>query len=264
MSALLAVDGLRKAYRGIHAVRDASFQVKPGTITGLIGPNGSGKTTTIDCLTGFQRADAGRVRLGDIDITGRAPQQIARAGMLRTFQTVRVYDDFDLLQNLLVVTAPFAETTGFDAFLRRTRFRRAQKEAEARAREAIELVGLTRLIHAPAAILSYGQKKLLAIAATIMADPKLVILDEPVAGVNPSRVNDIAELLRRINRRGTTFLIVEHNVEFIAQLCDHVLVLDQGKLLTEGPPQAVREDARVLDAYLGRERQTRPQAESVS
>jgi branched-chain amino acid transport system ATP-binding protein len=264
MSALLTVDGLRKAYRGIHAVRDASFRIEAGTITGLIGPNGSGKTTTIDCITGFQRADAGRVRLGDLDITSRSPQQIARAGMLRTFQTVRVYDDFDLMQNLLVVTAPFRETNGIDAFVRGARFRGAQRQAEARARQAIELVGLTRLIDAPAAILSYGQKKLLAIAATIMADPRLVILDEPVAGVNPSRVNEIADLLRRINRSGTTFLIVEHNVEFITQVCDHVLVLDQGSLLTQGPPQSVREDARVLDAYLGREPQTWRQVETVS
>jgi branched-chain amino acid transport system ATP-binding protein len=140
-------------------------------------------------------------------------------------------------------------------FLRRRRFREAYRQAARRAQEAIDLVGLTRLIDAPAAILSYGQKKLLALAATMMANPKLVILDEPVAGVNPTRVNDIAELLRRINRSGTTFLIVEHNVEFITNVCHHVLVLDQGRLLAEGPPKAIRTDARVLDAYLGRERQ---------
>jgi branched-chain amino acid transport system ATP-binding protein len=257
MTTLLEVAGLSKAYRGIHAVRDASFRVEQGTITGLIGPNGSGKTTTIDCITGFQRSDAGRVRLGDADITRLSPQRIARAGLLRTFQTVRVYDEFDLLQNLLVIAAPFTGITAPDMLLRRPRFREAQRRAEARARDAIELVGLTALADAPAAVLSYGQKKLLALSATMMATPKLIILDEPVAGVNPTRVNEIAGLLRRINRNGTTFLIVEHNVEFIASICDHVLVLDQGRLLTEGSPKAVREDARVLDAYLGRERESR-------
>jgi branched-chain amino acid transport system ATP-binding protein len=251
--ALLEVLGLCKAYRGVRAVRDTSFRVEPGTITGLIGPNGSGKTTAIDCITGFQKSDAGRVRLGDIDVTGRPPQRIARAGLLRTFQTVRVYEDFDLMQNLVTVAEPFAGVTGVDMLLRRRRFRDAHERTRARAREAIDLVGLTRLIEAPAAILSYGQKKLLALAAVLMANPKLVILDEPVAGVNPTRVNEIADLLRRINRQGTTFLIVEHNVEFIASICDHVLVLDQGRLLTQGPPATIRQDARVLDAYLGRE-----------
>ncbi len=255
MTALLEVSGLSKAYRGVHAVRETSFRVDDGTITGLIGPNGSGKTTTIDCITGFQRGDAGRVRLGELDLTGLSPQRIARAGLLRTFQTVRVYDDFDLVQNLLAVVAPFAGVNGLDMFLRRASFCQAQQRAAARAREAIELVGLTRLIDAPAAILSYGQKKLLALAAAMMANPKLIILDEPVAGVNPTRVNEIAELLRRINRTGTTFLIVEHNVEFIANICDHVLVLDQGRLLAQGPPETIRQDPRVLDAYLGRERQ---------
>jgi branched-chain amino acid transport system ATP-binding protein len=149
-------------------------------------------------------------------------------------------------------------------FLRSRRFRDAHERAKARARHAIDLVGLTRLIEAPAAFLSYGQKKLLALAAVLMADPKLVILDEPVAGVNPTRVNEIADLLRKINRQGTTFLIVEHNVEFIANICDHVLVLDQGMLLTQGPPATIRQDARVLDAYLGREGGRPQDREAVS
>ena len=188
MSALLAVDGLRKAYRGVHAVRDGvSFEVKPGSITGLIGPNGSGKSTTIDCITGFQRADAGRVVLGGIDITGRAPQQIARAGMMRTFQTVRVYDDFDLLRQPARRDARRSPRRpgSTRSCAERAFAARRSKPRRGRAR-LIELVGLTRLIHAPAGILSYGQKKLLAIAAAMMADPKLVVLDEPVAGVNPT------------------------------------------------------------------------------
>jgi ABC-type branched-subunit amino acid transport system ATPase component len=251
MTALLEVADLAKAYRGVHAVDGISFAVAAGTITGMIGPNGSGKSTTIDCLSGFQRADRGRVSLDGHDITGLAPQKIARAGLMRTFQTVRVFDQFDLVANLMVAVEPFRRVGWHDALLRSVRYRAAREAAEARARELIELVGLTRLIAAPAGILSYGQKKLLALAAALMPKPRLVVLDEPVAGVNPTRINEVADILRKVNAAGATFLIVEHNVEFITGLCDHVIVLDQGKKLVEGSPVDVHSDQRVLDAYLG-------------
>jgi ABC-type branched-subunit amino acid transport system ATPase component len=251
MTALLEVTDLAKAYRGVHAVAGVSFSVGMGTITGMIGPNGSGKSTTIDCISGFRRADRGRVMLEGRDITGLSPQKIARAGLVRTFQAVRVYDQFDLIANLLVAIEPFRHTGWHDALLRTTGFRAARSAAEVRARDLIELVGLTRLAPAPAGILSYGQKKLLALAAVLMSKPRLVVLDEPVAGVNPTRINEVAEILRKANADGTSFLIVEHNVEFITSLCHHVIVLDQGGKLTEGPPAAVHDDPRVLDAYLG-------------
>lgn len=251
MTSLLELNGITKSFRGIKAVRDASFTVEPGSITGVIGPNGSGKSTTIDCLSGFQRPDAGVVRLAEENITGLAPAEIARRGLVRTFQAVRVYDSYNLLDNLLVVEAPFRGLNWFDALARTRAFRDRHAVAEHRARELIDSVGLTRLIEAPASVLSYGQKKLLAFAAAMMAAPKIIVLDEPVAGVNPTRVNEVAEILRRANRSGITFLIVEHNVEFINDLCDKVVVLDQGVKLTEGTPQEVHRDARVLDAYLG-------------
>ncbi|HWI26231.1 MAG TPA: ABC transporter ATP-binding protein [Stellaceae bacterium] len=251
MSALLTVTNLAKAYRGVHAVEDASFCVERGSITGLIGPNGSGKSTTIDCISGFQRLDRGRVMLEGADITGLTPQKIARAGLVRTFQTVRVYDEFDLVANLMIAVEPFRSVGWHDALLRTGRYRAARKAAETHARELIELVGLTRLAAAPAAILSYGQKKLLALAAALMSRPRLVVLDEPVAGVNPTRINEVATILRKAKAAGTSFLIIEHNVEFITGLCDHVIVFDQGRKLTEGPPAEVHNDPRVLDAYLG-------------
>jgi ABC-type branched-subunit amino acid transport system ATPase component len=251
MTALLELDGITKSFRGIRAVRDASFTVEAGSITGVIGPNGSGKSTTIDCLSGFQRPDAGLVRLAGEDITGFSPAEIARRGLVRTFQAVRVYDSYNLLDNLLVVEAPFRGLTWFDALARTRAFRDRRAAAEHRARELIDSVGLMRMIDAPASVLSYGQKKLLAFAAAMMATPKLIVLDEPVAGVNPTRVNEVAEILRRANRAGITFLIVEHNVEFINDLCHKVVVLDQGAKLTEGTPEQVHRDARVLDAYLG-------------
>jgi ABC-type branched-subunit amino acid transport system ATPase component len=251
MTALLELSGVAKAFRGIKAVRDASFTVEAGSITGVIGPNGSGKSTTIDCLSGFQRPDAGTIRLAGEDITGLAPAAIARRGLIRTFQAVRVYETYNLLDNLLVVEAPFRGLGWFDALARTRAFRDRRVAAEARARSLIESVGLTRMIEMPASVLSYGQKKVLAFTAAMMASPKIIVLDEPVAGVNPSRINEVAEILRSANRTGVTFLIVEHNVEFINDLCDKVVVLDQGVKLTEGTAEQIHCDARVLDAYLG-------------
>jgi branched-chain amino acid transport system ATP-binding protein len=251
MTALLELNGIAKAFRGVKAVRDASFIVEAGSITGVIGPNGSGKSTTIDCLSGFQRPDAGSVRLAGEDITGLTPAAIARRGLIRTFQAVRVYDSYNLLDNLLVVDAPFRGLSWFDALARTRAFRGRYAAAEERARALIESVGMTRMIDMPASVLSYGQKKLLAFAAAMMASPKIIVLDEPVAGVNPTRVNEVAKILRNANRAGVTFLVVEHNVEFISDLCHKVVVLDQGAKLTEGTPEEVHRDPRVLDAYLG-------------
>lgn len=239
MSALLDVHDLSKAFAGIRAVDRVSFAIKPGSMTGLIGPNGSGKSTTIDCISGFQRLNSGRVVLAGRDITGARPHDIARAGLMRTFQNVRVYEQLSVLDNLSI------------AALRTRRYRATVDAAEARARELIELVGLTRYTALEAGILSYGQKKLVALAAALMPKPKLVVLDEPVAGVNPSRIREVEDVLRQLNQAGETFLIVEHNVEFITNLCDNVIVLDQGRKLAEGPAAQVHQDARVLEAYLG-------------
>jgi ABC-type branched-subunit amino acid transport system ATPase component len=251
MTPLLQVNGLCKAFSGIRAVQHASFDVETGSITGLIGPNGSGKSTTIDCISGFQPIDSGTVSLGGADITNFPPAVVARAGLIRTFQNVRVYDSYDLVDNLLIAEAPFRGLSWYDALLRTRAFCAARKAAEDRACELIELVGLAGLIDAPAVVLSYGQKKLLAFAAAMMSRPRLIVLDEPVAGVNPTRINEVADMLRRANAAGMSFLIVEHNVEFINSLCHKVIVFEQGSKLTEGTPEEVRNDPRVLDAYLG-------------
>jgi ABC-type branched-subunit amino acid transport system ATPase component len=251
MSAILRVSGLSKAFRGVHAVQDASFDVELGSITGLIGPNGSGKSTTIDCVSGFQRLDAGRIVLNGETITNLSPATVARAGLVRTFQNVRVYDSYNLVDNLLVAEAPFRGLSWYDALMRTRAFRDTRSAAEDRARKLIDHVGLTPLIDAPAMVLSYGQKKLLAFAAAMMTHPKLIVLDEPVAGVNPNRINDVAATLRKANEGGVSLLIVEHNVGFINDLCDKVIVFDQGRKLTEGTPAEVHSDPRVLDAYLG-------------
>ena len=251
MAAILQVGDLRKAYAGVHALDGVSFDIAAGSITGLIGPNGSGKSTAIDCISGFQKLDAGRVVLAGADITGRPAHMIARAGLMRTFQTVRIYERLSLRDNLAIAAQQFDAANWMDEFLRTRRYRAAVEAADGRARELVGLIGLQRYYEAETGILSYGQKKLVALAAALMPHPKIVVLDEPVAGVNPSRIREIEAALGELNRAGETFLIVEHNVEFITNLCHHVIVLDQGQKLAEGTAAAIHTDPRVLEAYLG-------------
>ncbi|MFC3227800.1 ABC transporter ATP-binding protein [Marinibaculum pumilum] len=248
---LLAVEGLTKNFAGLRAVDGVSFAIADGTITGIIGPNGSGKSTTIDCISGFQRPDAGRVLLDGADITGRPADAIARAGLIRTFQAVRLYDQMSVRENLLQAARPFQQVGWVADFLRTAAMRRAVDAAEARAEELIAMIGLERYRDAPAVILSYGQKKLVALAAALMPRPRLVVLDEPVAGVNPTRIREIEEVILRLHAAGETFVIVEHNVEFIMRLCSRILVFVQGAKTMEGDPAAVQSDERVLEAYLG-------------
>ena len=250
-SAILEIADLRKSYAGVHALDGVSFSVEAGSVTGLIGPNGSGKSTCIDCISGFQKRDGGRILLGGTDISGQPAHLIARAGLMRTFQTVRIYERLSLRDNLAIAAQQFDPATWVDEFLRTRRYRDAVAKAEERALKLVDLIGLKRYWEAETGILSYGQKKLVALAAALMPHPKIVVLDEPVAGVNPSRIREIEVALAELNRAGETFLIVEHNVEFITNLCHRVIVLDQGQKLAEGTAQEIHTDARVLEASLG-------------
>jgi branched-chain amino acid transport system ATP-binding protein len=254
MTALLEVRSLTKRYVGLTAVDDVSFEVEAGAVLGLIGPNGSGKSTIVDCISGFQPADAGRWLLAGREVTGLPPHRIARAGLTRTFQTVRAYGELTLLQNLCVAAQESDGVGWVQALGRGARLRRAEAGAEARGRELLATVALTEYAGAPAAILSYGQRKLLAIAAAMMARPRLVVLDEPVAGVNPTMIRRIEQVIHKLNAEGVTLVIVEHNVDFIMSLCRRVIVLDAGRKIAEGPPALIRSDPGVLAAYLGQTR----------
>jgi len=249
--ALLEVRGLSKHYLGLTALDDLSYAVEAGAVLGVIGPNGSGKSTGIDCISGFQRPDHGRWFLDGRELTGLAAHRIARLGLTRTFQTVRAYDELTLIDNLRTAAQETDGIGWLEALRRGSRVRRAETAATDRAMALLETVGLSEYAQAPAAILSYGQRKLLAIAASMMARPRLVVLDEPVAGVNPTMIRRIETVIRSLNAEGVTLVIVEHNIDFIMNLCSRVVVLESGRKIADGPPGLVRSDARVLEAYLG-------------
>jgi len=251
---LLEVRGLTKRYLGLTAVDDVTFEVEPGAVVGLIGPNGSGKSTIVDCISGFQPADGGRWLLDGRELTGQPAHRIARAGLSRTFQTVCAYDELTLLENLRVAAQESDGVGWLQALGRGSRLRASEASAEARGRDLLATVGLAEYAGAPAAILSYGQRKLLAIAAGMMARPRLVVLDEPVAGVNPTMIRRIEQVIHQLNSEGVTLVIVEHNVDFIMSLCRRVIVLEAGRKIADGPPRLIRSDPRVLAAYLGQAR----------
>ncbi|TGS87420.1 ABC transporter ATP-binding protein [Mesorhizobium sp. M3A.F.Ca.ET.174.01.1.1] len=249
---LLSVQNLRKSFSGIKAVSDLSFTVSRGEIVGLIGPNGSGKSTSIDCVTGFTKSDRGTTTLDGVELSHARPEQIAQAGLARTFQNVRVYDRLTVTENVLIARQAYDGVSWWKVLLGSLASRAAERRAEDRGRELIHLVGLGAMSTFPAAFLSYGQKKLLALAMALMSDPKIVILDEPLAGVNPTVIRRVAGLIETLNRNGQTFIIVEHNVQFIMDHCSRVVVMEQGRKLAEGQPSLIKEDERVLQAYLGK------------
>jgi neutral amino acid transport system ATP-binding protein len=242
MTALLEVEGLTKRFGGVAAVDDCSFAVQAGTITALIGPNGSGKTTAFNMITGYLKQDSGTVRFDGGTVERARPADLYRRGLSRTFQQARVFPELTAIENL-VVAAGFGWRDLFG--------RRVSKRDEERARQMLDEFRLGHLAELPAGDLSYGQRKLLEFAAVLMSSPKLVLLDEPTAGVNPVMIDAMERHIRDRNAGGVTFLIVEHDMQLVMRLCDPVIVLDQGAPIAFGPPTAIQTDERVLEAYLG-------------
>lgn len=232
MTAELRTEAISKAFGGVRALDDCTLTVPAGSISGLIGPNGSGKTTLFNIVTGYERPDAGEVYLDGRRITSASAQRVFGLGLGRTFQLTRVFPRLTLLENMLVAA-------------------RGSAADKRRARELLEFTGIGQYADALAGTLSYGQRKLLELATVLAAGPAVVLLDEPAGGVNPTLIQQLADRIRELNAQGTTFLIVEHNMEFVMGLCHQVTVLDYGTVVAAGPPDIIANDPRVLDAYLG-------------
>jgi branched-chain amino acid transport system ATP-binding protein len=234
MTPVLEVQELSKRFGGVAAVDHVSFTLEAGRIYGLIGPNGSGKTTLFNCITGLEPLDGGELRFRGERIDGLPSHRIARRGIGRTFQVIRVFPELTALENLVVVT------------------RRRWAEDQARALELLRFVRLEGLAAEYAGNLSYGQQKLVEFARMLMTDPALILLDEPAAGVNRTLLNDLLEAVGRLRADGKTVLLVEHDMKVVMGLCETVIVLDHGEKIAQGPPGVIQADERVIEAYFGR------------
>jgi len=230
---LLEASGVSRAFGGIHAVENVSFSIAPGEVTGLIGPNGAGKTTLFNLLSGVDRPGAGQVTFEGRRIDGLSATRVNRLGIGRTFQSVRVFGDMTVRENLRI-----ADLNGTRA-------------GTSRSTEALQFVDMAPYVDAVAGLLSYGQRKLVELAMVLVQAPKLILLDEPVAGVNPVLVEKIGSILSRLAERGQTLLVVEHNIPFVTKLCRRVIVMANGGILAQGSAAEIQSDARVLEAFLG-------------
>ncbi|MBB5502010.1 ABC transporter ATP-binding protein [Paraburkholderia sp. MM5384-R2] len=248
---MLEVKQLVKEFGGLRAVDGVSFTLRANTITGLIGPNGAGKTTLFNTIAGVHRPTSGDISFLGRRIDGLSPHRIFREGLVRTFQIPRPFAEMTVLENCMLVPTRQAGERFWNNWFSRPQVRAEERACRDRAQEVLAFVGLSPLAGEYAKNLSGGQQKLLELARVLMADPKLVLLDEPGAGVNPTLLVTIMDKLHELNARGITFLVIEHNMDLIMTLCDPILVMAQGKLILEGSPTTVRSDPGVLDAYLG-------------
>jgi ABC-type branched-subunit amino acid transport system ATPase component len=244
MSAVLEIDNITRNFGGITALKACSMDVQDGSVTGLIGPNGSGKTTLFNVITGVYTPDRGEIRLRGERTTGLRSSQLCNRGLSRTFQITRLFWDLSVLENMIVPVRHIGLRALFGANIYR-------HEAD-RAMGLLRRVGLEHLKDEPARKLSFGQQKLLEFAAILMSDPEIVLLDEPAGGVNPTMIRFIMDLIRTLNQeQGITFLIVEHNMGLVMELCDNIVVLNYGEKIAEGSPREIQSNTLVLDAYLG-------------
>jgi branched-chain amino acid transport system ATP-binding protein len=243
---LLEVRGLTKHFFRLSALSDVSLSVEPGDLLGVIGPNGSGKTTLFNCVTGVLRPSGGQVRFKGEDITGLSADRVHRRGIARTFQLIQLFPEMTVLENMQLA-AQERESTLLGRLLRRE-----DGKATNRARELLAYLGIAGLRDQLASNLSYGQQKLLDFGMALMSRPEVILLDEPLAGVNPTMINSLVAHIRALNAQGHTFVVIEHNMEVVMSLCRRIVVLSQGERIAEGTPAEVADNPLVLDAYFGR------------
>ena len=249
---MIEIEGLSKRFGGIVAVDGCSLRIEPGTITGLIGPNGAGKTTLFNIVAGFMQPTSGHVRLEGRDITGVPPHRLFHMGLVRTFQIPHEFSRMTAIENLMVVPPGQSGESIANSWFRWARVKGEEREVRRKALAALEMLNLHHVRDELAGNLSGGQKKLLDLGRTMMTEAKVVLLDEPGAGVNRTLLGQLAEFIRRLNReRGYTFCIIEHDMDLIAQLCDPIIVMAEGKVLGRGTMAEIRANPAVREAYLG-------------
>jgi branched-chain amino acid transport system ATP-binding protein len=248
---LLETRGLSKSFGGLRAVDGVDFSVAAGSLTGIIGPNGAGKTTFFNLISRALPATNGRIVFDGGDVTRLEAHQVARRGMARTFQATTLFGDASALDNVLVGYRQRTTSGLFDAMIRSAKLAREERDAEAAARESLALADLAQIADRPAKNLTQEQQKRLAMAVALVSRPKMLLLDEPFAGINANQTRGLIALIESIAASGITILLIEHQMQVVMQLCRRIMVLDYGKKIAEGTPEEIRSDAAVLDAYLG-------------